>query len=166
MYLLRCTQPLLRDARRHLTEAGPADRSQTRLGDWYANRLNSAQQRYIIVVNTTTLLSVVVPARDLAKLPSRIADALAALLRTLGVEGAVCDEEIMRMQDVVVTAGSDASVRASANAIAQRAWQELYDVPHRPGRTLDHINVMLARTPLATFDYRTAAEEALARLGT
>lgn len=162
--MLRCTRRLRSAVRRHLPDCTATQRGTNRLGDWYANRLNIAQRRYIIVVNAQTFLTLVVPARDLAGLPGRISDALDSLLRTLGVESSARTRELGRMNGVCTAAAHDRSAVSSMNAIARRAWDELYDLPHRPGRTLGHIDALLAGLPLAQLDHRPPAELAAALL--
>jgi hypothetical protein len=164
VYVLRCTRRLRSAVRRHLPDCTAPHRGTNRLGDWYANRLNIAQRRYIIAVNAQTFLTLVVPARDLAGLPDRLSDALDSLLCTLGVERSARARELKRMNDVCTAGAHDRSVVSSMNAIAQRAWDELYDLPHRPGRTLTHIDTLLAGLPLARLDQRTPADVAAALL--
>lgn len=164
MLVLRCTARLLPDMRQHVPEAAPGDVSTTRLGDWFANRINIAQRRYIIAVSATTLLPVIVHARDPARLAARLTDALATLLPLIDVDERAVSEELAEMRTVRVASTNNRSIVASMNDAAQRGYQELYDLPHRPGRTLGHINLLLAAVSLATLDHRSPADVARASL--
>jgi hypothetical protein len=161
VYRLRCTRLLLRDVRGLLPDASSTDTTTTKLGDWFATRLNVAAQRYVIVTSARSLLTVVTPARDLARLPERVAVATDRLLGNIGVSDARRKRELAAMREAVIDRTNDRSIVASMNALSQRAYQELWDMPHRPGRTLDHINVSLACTPLGAHGHRTATEVVL-----
>lgn len=161
MVLLRCTRRLLRDARGQLAEAMTGDASTARLGDWFATRLNIAQRRYIIALSRESLLPVVVPARDLVLLPARLAESAGRLFVLIGVPARARLAEVRRLHEARIAPTDDRSVTASLNDAARRAYEELYDLPHRPGRTLDHINLLLARTPLAALGLHSAADVTL-----
>jgi hypothetical protein len=161
MYLLRCTNRLGRDVARFHQPALRRDRSDTRLGDWFANRLNVGPRRYVLATSARSLLSVVVPARDPARLPERVASALDALLRHLGVAADVRSAEIAAMAAVKVAPTNSRPVLGSMTHIAGLAYAELYDMPHRPGRTLHHVNAWLAAEPNARLELATPADAAL-----
>jgi hypothetical protein len=163
MVVLRCTRPLLRDVRRHHVVAETAV-STTHLGDWFANRLNVGHRRYILATNALTRLSVVVPARDLGQLPNRITAALDTLLTHIGVPARERTREMDLMQDVSIAPTNSASVLSTMTDIAFSAYDELYDLPFRPGRTLAHVDLTLSALPLRFAGYRTTAELARERL--
>jgi hypothetical protein len=160
MYVLRCTRRLLRDLRGRI-EADESAVSTTLLGDWFANRLNVGPRRYVLATNASTRLSVVVPARDPALLPARIAAAVDTLLAYLDVTDSARALEIARMQQVRIATTNNRSVLATMTDIAFSAYDELYDLPHRPGRTLAHVDLVLSALPMRFAGYRTAAELAL-----
>ena len=163
MFVLRCTRPLFREIRR-LIRIDASAVSTTVLGDWFANRLNVGPRRYILATNALTRLSVVVPARDLALLPGRITSSVAVLLAHLGVREELRLPEIERMTMVSIAATNSRSVLSTMVDIGFSAYDELYDLPFRPGRSLAHVDLTLSALPMRFAGYRTAAELALTRL--
>jgi hypothetical protein len=158
---MRCTAPLWRDAIRYHAVAGARERSGTRLGDWFATRLNVGHQRYVLATSRKTLLTLVVPARDLASLPERMASALERLLAHLDVDARTRRAEIGAMAEARVARTDSRSVLGSMSHLAERAHAELCELPHRPGRSLDHVNVWLANEPCGALDHGTPADAAL-----
>jgi hypothetical protein len=161
VYLLRCTARLRRDAERQLAPARTRDRSDTALGDWFANRLNVGPQRYIVATNGATLLTIVVPARDLGSLHGRMADTLDRLLEHLGAGAAARRAEVAAMREVRVARTDSRRVLGSMTHLAGLAWEELCELPHRPGRTLHHVNARLAAESLAALGYAAPGDRAL-----
>jgi hypothetical protein len=161
VYLLRCTARLLADGGRHLPWTSAADVSDTSLGDWFANRLAAGRQRYVIATNATSLLTVVVPARDPGGLPGRIADATDRLLAAIGAPASARRREVRRMAELRVAPTNSRAVLGSMAALAQQAHWELLELSYRPGRTLDHVNVWLAGQPCRPLGLRPPADEAL-----
>jgi hypothetical protein len=147
LYLLRCPRPFLREVKRHLPPAGPQARSSTQLGDWFARRLNVGPRRYVMATSRLSLLSVVVPARDLPLLPARIAGAVEALLLGLGVPMRNVAREVGEMGDAVPAPADSPAVLATMRYLAETAAWDLRDLEFRPGRTLHHVNVWLSETP-------------------
>jgi hypothetical protein len=94
MIVLRCTRKLLHRLRVEPVEAAPE--SSTLLGDWYANVLFVNRRPVVLAVSSRTLLPVLVPARDPASLPARLAAAVEEILRALGVQDARVEEELAR----------------------------------------------------------------------
>lgn len=74
----------------------------TALGDWYVNRLVVERQPLLLLVSSTSLLPVVVPARDVRSLPHRLGAVVASRLRRFDIEPNVIDAEVRAMQPVVV----------------------------------------------------------------
>ena len=68
MNALRCTARLRRRLR--LGELADPGVGEAALGDWYAHLLTIERQPLVIAVSETTLLAVVLPARDLKNLPA------------------------------------------------------------------------------------------------
>ena len=82
----------------------------TALGDWYVNRIVVERQPLLLLVSTTSLLSIVLPARDVRSLPKRLASVVGERLRRLGVDDEVIAAEQRAMQPVVVAATDNRSV--------------------------------------------------------
>jgi hypothetical protein len=98
MVVLRCTRKL-RD--RLGTPMSVAGRSTTLLGDWYATILFTRPQQVVLLVNEVTRFPVVLSARELATLPTRVLQALGRLLADLGIDAHVIARGRQAMQDLV-----------------------------------------------------------------
>ncbi len=96
MLVLRCTRKLLR---RLVAADGPAP-SLTWLCDWYANPVSVGRARLILCVSESTLLPVIMPARDLRSFAPRLATAAGEVLRALGIADTLVGAEIDRMTPV------------------------------------------------------------------
>lgn len=90
--------------------AGPSVPSDTALGDWYVNRLLVDRRPLLLLVSASSLLPIVIPARDVRSLPSRLGDLVAARLRRLGVSESVLGAERDAMGTVSVGPTLDRSV--------------------------------------------------------
>jgi hypothetical protein len=97
MYTLRLTRPLLRRFERPDRDDDAESAPTTALGDWYAGPLTIGRQRLIICTSQHSLLSLVVPARDLPGLPERLVVALVGALHALGVPRQAIAAEIDHM---------------------------------------------------------------------
>src|SRR5919198_2999839 len=98
MLTVRCTAELLRHLK--VGSAPGVAASSNRLGDWYATILPVHPAHLISLVNEPTRLAAVLPAREIATLPRRIPDAIAEVLRELGVSPDAFDSERREMTDI------------------------------------------------------------------
>ena len=157
MYTLRCTRPLLGKLG-PLTPRGegPEPEPTTVLGNWYANRLNVGKHRLVLCTSERTLLSVVVPAKDLPNLPGRLAESLAVLLRSLDVSARVIAKEVREMSWVRFDRTLSRSVLGSMNDMALHA--DAYF--RRPGDVLylDDLDRYLSRNICGALNYKLPAE--------
>lgn len=87
-----------------------AGASDTALGDWYVNRIVIARQPLLLLASANSLLPIIEPARDVRRLPDRLAEIVAARLRRFGTDDAVVAAEIDAMKVVVVAKTADRSV--------------------------------------------------------
>lgn len=106
MLILRPTRKL----RTLLPTAAATGRSDGALGDWYVNRLVVARQSLLLLVSSTSLLPIVIPARDVRTLPRRLPAIIGARLQRLGVEDEVITAEVRTMDPVVTAPTADRSV--------------------------------------------------------
>ncbi len=130
---------------------GEEPASTTRLGDWYANRLNLGRTRMILCTSERSLLSVIVPAKDLPGLPGRLADALAYLLDQIGVPDAAITRELREMQWVRFAPTASRRVLGHMNDFA-------FSVEHRASLGegplyMSDLAEQLAGTPCGSMDY-------------
>ncbi|MGH7288587.1 MAG: DUF6933 domain-containing protein [Myxococcota bacterium] len=119
MIVLRCTRKLA--SRLTLTPGAEDLQPTARLGDWYAGVLNVGHQRFVHCVSEKSLLSVVLPARDVRQLPSRVPGAVASLLTRLGVPAAVVEAEVSAMLPVCVGLTRSRSVVGSLVELGREA---------------------------------------------
>src|SRR6187397_860655 len=107
MVILRPTRKL----RALFATARPvAAASDTALGDWYVNRLVVDRQPLLILVSSTSLLPLLVPARDVQGLAGRLPALVRQRLFRLGIDSATVDAEIHAMSPVTVAPTVDRSV--------------------------------------------------------
>ena len=143
MVILRPTQKLkVLLATRH---AAPGS-SDTALGDWYVNRLVLDRKPLLILVSSTSLLPLLVPARDVQGLPGRLSPLVGQRLCRLGIDAATIDAELDAMSYVTVAPTADRSVVGTMVDFA-------FAVPYHldPGawseKTLSATEDWLAQTP-------------------
>lgn len=89
------------------------------IGDWYVNRVVLARQPLLLIVSSTSLLPMIVPARDVRSLPERLSSLVEARLRRLGVPAEFIAAELRSMHPVVTAATVDRSVLGTLNAFAK-----------------------------------------------
>jgi hypothetical protein len=84
--------------------------SDTALGDWYVNRLVLDRQPLLLLVSSAALVPLVVPARDVRGLPSRLASLVTARLGRFGLRQDILDAETSAMGSVLIGPTIDRSV--------------------------------------------------------
>ena len=119
------------------------------LGDWYANRIVVNRKPLLLLLSSRTLLAILLPARELRALPSRLGDVVAQRLRRLGIEQRLIEAEVGAMDPVLVSKTSDRAIVGImvdfANMIPYHldrgAWDE---------STLPFVEARLAKVPCFT----------------
>lgn len=140
MLVLRCTQKLLSRLGPPVDDPPP---STTALGDWYARPLNIGHQRLVLLMSERSRLPVLMPARDLKRLPETFSKALAAVLIELDVPATHLVPELDAAADVVVAKTNSRSHLGSLNEFAQMLmWRR------EPLVDLLGESVELSRTPV------------------
>lgn len=120
--------------------------SDTALGDWYVNRLVVDRQPLLLLLSSATLLPIVVPARGVRSLPSRLAAVVSARLRRCGIPDAVIRAEVEAMEPVAVGATVDRSVLGILVDFAKSVPLHL-EAGHWDETTLVTVEDRLAETP-------------------
>lgn len=143
MVVLRRTQKLA--SALHISDdaAGP---STTALGDWYVNRFSVDRRPLLLLVSSLGLLPILLPAREVSRLPSRLLDVVAARLRRLGLRPGIVEAETRAMSPVAVAPTADRSVvgimvdfaKAVPFHLEPGSWDE---------STLPFVEAKLAETP-------------------
>ncbi len=126
--------------------AAPSATSDTALGDWYVNRLVVDRRPLLLLLSSTTLLPILIPARDVRGLPSRLAGIVAARLRRCGIADAVIQAEVEAMAPVAVGATLDRSVLGILVDFAKCVPFHLEE-GHWNEATLEAVEDRLAETP-------------------
>lgn len=121
-------------------------RSDTALGDWYVNRVVVARQPLLLLVSSTSLLPMAVPARDVRFLPERLPSLVEARLRHLGVDAELIAAELRSMHPVVTAATIDRSVLGTLSDFA-KAMPYYFDAATRDPKSLSGLEAWLAQTP-------------------
>ena len=113
MLIVRCTAKLL--DRLKVSPGAVTSSSTTALGDWYATILAARPSHLVLLVNESTRLPVVLPARELSTVATRIPEAITDVLRDLGVDPAVIDRERAAMAEIVFGRTASRSVLGTMN---------------------------------------------------
>ncbi len=95
------------------------DASDTALGDWYVNRFVVDRQPLLLLVSAVTLLPLVVPARDVRALPSRLGVMIRRRLQRFPIPAACLDAEIAAMHPVCIAKTASRSILGVMNDFAQ-----------------------------------------------
>ncbi len=113
MLVVRCTSKLL--DRLKVPSGAMSSSSTTALGDWYATILAARPSHLVLLVNESTRLPVILPARELSTLATRIPEAITDVLRDLGVQSTVIDIERAAMAEIVFDRTASRSVLGTMN---------------------------------------------------
>jgi len=168
MVVLRRTQKL---SSALPASASPSARSDTALGDWYVKRLTVDRRPLLLLVSANGLLPMLIPAREVSRLPARLAELVAARLRRLGVAPTIASAEVASMTPVVVAPTADRSVVGIMVDFAKAV--PFYLKGNWDESTLPLVEARLAETPChagrrfedVVFPARHAPERLLARWG-
>ena len=159
MFTLRCTAKLLRRLPSKLANGEP--QATTALGDWYANLLNIGRLRLILLTSENSLLSVIVPAKDLPSLVPRFTAALIELLSSGGADQPLIDAEVRQMRQFQIGRTRSRSVLASMNDMTLNAR---FHLRLHPDSTLLDIEHRLGVMPCGPLGMKSPAEVAARRL--
>jgi hypothetical protein len=131
-----------------LTEHMPSA-SDTALGDWYVNRFVVDPQPLLLLVSAVTLLPLIIPARDVRRLPSQLPQLVRQRLQRFELNPAWLDAEIAAMSPVLVAKTASRSVlgvmtdfvKAVGFYLPSGGWD---------ATSLPFVEARLAETPLFT----------------
>ncbi len=122
------------------------DASDTALGDWYVNKRIVDRKPLLLLVSAVTLLPMIIPARDVRTLPTRLPALVRRRLQFMDVSDAWIDAEVAAMATVAVAKTASRSVLGVMtdymHAIPyylEQGWDE---------RSLDVVGHKLADTPI------------------
>ena len=162
MYSIYATKKLLDRMREPIIDSIP--KATTRLGNWFAKPLFWSPQ-VALFVNEETFLPVFASLAPASSLANRFPDDLAITLRTHGVQESFIEEELLAMDDVVVSRTNNRRVVGILNEFATMASRIR---AHHPELTPLRIAVELARVPCALSggNYRVPEEALRNRIST
>jgi hypothetical protein len=120
--------------------------STTALGDWYAKRVVVDRKPLLVLVSSKSLLTIVIPARDLRSLPDRLPELVASRLRRHDVDRRLIEREVGAMSPVVIAPTADRSVVGIMIQIAKELPLHL-EIGGWDETTLSVVEAQLARTP-------------------
>lgn len=121
-------------------------KSDSALGDWYVNRVVVARQPLLLLVSASSLLPMVVPARDVRSLPDRLPALVEARLQRLGVDAHLIAAELRSMVPVATAATVDRSILGTLNDFAKAMPYYLDSATPAP-KSLAGLEAWLAQTP-------------------
>jgi hypothetical protein len=130
----------------------------TRLGDWYANLFNVGRQQFAMFTSDRSLLTVVLPAKEIRPLPMTLTDRLLWLLRELEVPTALINDELAQMHTCTITTTASRSVLGSMHDHTMAAK---IIVGESPTASLVEFHRYLAKVPLKAIGYRYPRDVAL-----
>lgn len=142
MVIIRPTKKL----RSQLPISDAPRKSDTALGDWYVNRVVVARQPLLLLVSSTSLLPMVIPARDVRSLPERLPSVVKARLQRLGVHTDLIAAELQSMTPVVIAATVDRSILGTLTDFAF-AMPYYFDAVTPGPKSLVGLEDWLAHTP-------------------
>lgn len=109
-------RPTLSLAKRLKLKLGPtAEKSTTRLGDWYAIDLVLNRRQFILSVSSTTRLGVMIEAAPYLSFPTRLPNKISELILEIGVKDASVTSELTEMKEVTFAKTEDRSIIGSMN---------------------------------------------------
>ena len=148
MFAVRCTRKLLLRGAPAILEA-PVPPT-TVLGDWYANVLFTRPENLVVCISERTLLPVVVTAKDIKHLPSRVASAVRDMLFTVGIPASQVEAELREMEFGYLAVTANRKVLGSLNEFM---FQFEYAYHHLPSLTLHQRALRLAEMPCGAIEY-------------
>lgn len=151
MYALRCTLTLLKRLGKPTVDAGvPA--ATTALGDWFVRPLNVGRSRLLLCTSALSLLPVIIPARDLAGVPTRLMGALTEILTTLAIPDAQIARELRAMSDHRLAKTNSRTVLGSMTDFIRMADWQIYEGPQPPD--LLGASLQLAEAPCGPINHQ------------
>jgi hypothetical protein len=160
MLTVRCTAKLLRRLR--VSPEPSSESSTTQLGEWYATILPIRPAHLILLVNESTRLAAVLPAREIATLAKRIPGAIAEVLCELGVSDDAIAMELWAMAEVRFDRTASRSVLGTMN---DYVFLMQWSAARQPPRDLLGLAKDLNHTPAGPLKYERPDDAARRRLG-
>ena len=153
---LNCTRKLIRRLPFPIVEIPQP--STSKLGPWCAISFNVGRVPLVIFTNERSLLSVLVPVKEIRTLHSRFLTSLEVLFHSIGVSSVQARDELDEMKVVQVTSKTNRRTLGSMNDFVYHVSGALQD---NPGDSLENIALHLSKVPCAPLRYGYPREAAL-----
>lgn len=151
MYTLRCTQQLLGRIHHTLPEIGAEPT--TALGNWYVNTLNVGRLRLLLCTSERTLLTVLVPARNLAAFPARLTDSIGRTLISLDI---LADQVAREQREMTWHQFGRTASRTVLGSMVDFAFlAETYIRDEGADADLDQAGLFVSRAPCRPIQYKS-----------
>jgi hypothetical protein len=128
------------------------------LGSWSANVFNIGRSPYIIVSNERTLLTVVVPLKEIKTFWKRTLLSLEKLLLSIGLPEAQIKHEILEMGDVQFTWQTNRQTLGSMNDFVHLVKSR---IEYSSKETMDDVNMSLSGVPCGPLNMDSPAKVVL-----
>jgi hypothetical protein len=149
MLSLCCTK-IVRNRLRLPAQLLPPVQPSTRLGNWYVHLARFGHQQIVIATSERSLLTVLLPARQLRQnIEVRFQAAVAELLYALKLPTKVVNRELAAVQPISFAAASNRRVIGSMNEFARQIDSDLTRI-----RDSLHLSLRLAETPMSAVGSR------------
>ena len=152
---LRCTQKLL--SRLKAKPGLDSTVATTLLGHWYANLIYIGRQQLILCVSEKSFLPVLLAAKDLPTMPTRLLNGAAWMLTKIGVPELAMQHELAAMHGFVIGRTQSRQVLGVMNEMVIYISFMMSD---EPGRPYEAYMAELADTIYSPIGYKSPAEVA------
>ncbi len=92
------------------TSENATEGNDTALGDWFVNRIVIDRRPLLLLISSTSLLPILIPARDVRHLPEHLPDLVEQRLERLGVDATLIRAEVSALTPVGVGPTNNRSV--------------------------------------------------------
>jgi hypothetical protein len=156
MITLRCTRrvlDILNDPiNEHLSEPTAA------LGEWYVNLIPVEHLAAYILVNSATLLTILLPAAKLYSLIPALPQRASRLLHRLGVPERLIEEETAQMLEAQIAKTASRSVLGSMNDLTVQVQYMAEIDEYDDIINLDDVEFRLSQIPYKSLGYKFPSE--------
>jgi hypothetical protein len=143
--LTLCCTKIIRGRLRLAAQLPAPVRPSTRLGNWYVHLIRFGHQQIVLATSERSLLTVLLPARQLREsIEISFQAALAELLAALQLPAQVVSREVAAVQPISFASASNRRVMGSINEFARQLDTYLT----RTGDPLD-LSLRLSETPMS-----------------
>ncbi|MBN2041114.1 MAG: hypothetical protein JW864_13810 [Spirochaetes bacterium] len=156
MINLRCTKKLL--TRLRVSELEDENISTNLLGPWFANYFNISRKQYAIFTNERTVLSVVIPMKEISTLISRFIVELRRLLEAIGIPEQLINSELEQLKNIKFGRTNNRKLLGNMNDLTNGAYA-WFGSPDN--NDLLRLNLYLANYLVGPDPYRRPGEEAV-----